>query len=420
VELFKEACNPENGLPEQPEISNDQKAQKVLGVLEDFCDWVKKVFGDLGKVDAPAWEPQRLEYYTDVLATVPDGHHKWRRKGFNASSGREGEFDWYAFDEVESLLLENFPEGDEPQESETHLLLPMNVRFRGMPNARWWHFEHGSVDFGSVQPDLCELGKMILMDFMLVHSNDWFIVPIVHKVGTVCRIDSFQVHDVFGGVTRVDRADRKTAADGWTMFSTTIRGQEGEIGDYFILPPSATVFALSSEPIEQVRWLRDEMANMVWAVEHTTENGIGQPWPGYERAFSGKGHVTSDDTEGEASLALKYLIQTTVPEHWTPFLPVLLDDQKRQVALEKTAMRDPIKGLIEPAGRILQGILQVREEEVPHAGVEVSRVVRRSRWIDGSTHLWIARRKRAGTGEGSSGLRFDVAVPPKRASGGQE
>jgi hypothetical protein len=31
-----------------------------------------------------------------------------------------------------------------------------------------------------------------------------------------------------------------------------------------------------------------------------------------------------------------------------------------------------------------------------------------TRWQDGSTHLWIGRRKKIGTGEGSSGLRFDA------------
>jgi hypothetical protein len=39
------------------------------------------------------------------------------------------------------------------------------------------------------------------------------------------------------------------------------------------------------------------------------------------------------------------------------------------------------------------------------------RVVRRyeyTRWLDGSRFLWLACRKGAGAGEGSSGLRFDL------------
>jgi len=52
---------------------------------------------------------------------------------------------------------------------------------------------------------------------------------------------------------------------------------------------------------------------------------------------------------------------------------------------------------------------QIVEEEVPRTGMTVERVVHRARWIDGSTHLWIARRRRLGGGEVASGLAFDTA-----------
>jgi hypothetical protein len=75
---------------------------------------------------------------------------------------------------------------------------------------------------------------------------------------------------------------------------------------------------------------------------------------------------------------------------------------------------------VKPFGRILQPaglpVYQVEEEEVPRAGVLVSRVLCRSRWIDGSTHIWIARRKGPGAGEGSSGLRYDLALPNIKAA----
>ena len=65
---------------------------------------------------------------------------------------------------------------------------------------------------------------------------------------------------------------------------------------------------------------------------------------------------------------------------------------------------------IRPKGRILEPdrALSLFEEEVPRAGVRITRAYQYARWIDGSTHLWIARRKQPGRGEGSSGLRFDI------------
>lgn len=66
-----------------------------------------------------------------------------------------------------------------------------------------------------------------------------------------------------------------------------------------------------------------------------------------------------------------------------------------------------------PHGRVLEPDrpLALHEEEVPRAGARVTRASQYARWIDGSTHLWIGRRKQPGRGEGSSGLRFDIADP---------
>jgi hypothetical protein len=50
------------------------------------------------------------------------------------------------------------------------------------------------------------------------------------------------------------------------------------------------------------------------------------------------------------------------------------------------------------------------EEEIPREGIRVTRTYQYARWLDGSSRLWIGRRKRIGRGEGSSGLRFDTLV----------
>jgi hypothetical protein len=50
----------------------------------------------------------------------------------------------------------------------------------------------------------------------------------------------------------------------------------------------------------------------------------------------------------------------------------------------------------------------LREEEVPREGARVTRAYQLARWFDGTTFLWLGRRKAVGRGEGSSGLRFDV------------
>jgi hypothetical protein len=157
------------------------------------------------------------------------------------------------------------------------------------------------------------------------------------------------------------------------------------------------------------------MANMVWAIEHTLQGGTGEGVAGHERAIT---HGEIDSTPAQTGGPhLRYQLETLVPEHWIPMLPVAIDPVQGDIALERgTVVRARPDGTLFtllPRGRVLNpsGVLpyRVREEEVTRAGTRVSRVVCRTRWFGGETYVWIARRKTAGSGEGSSGLKYDLA-----------
>jgi hypothetical protein len=68
---------------------------------------------------------------------------------------------------------------------------------------------------------------------------------------------------------------------------------------------------------------------------------------------------------------------------------------------------------VAPVGRLLEPgrPLVLYEEEVPRAGVRLSRVPVLARWLGGATAHWVGRRNRPGRGEGSAGLQFDSADP---------
>jgi hypothetical protein len=68
---------------------------------------------------------------------------------------------------------------------------------------------------------------------------------------------------------------------------------------------------------------------------------------------------------------------------------------------------------IQPRGRLLTAMdpFVLEEEEVPRSRAVVTRTMQLTRWTDGRYLLWSGRRKRPGTGEGASGLRFDVVQP---------
>ena len=140
------------------------------------------------------------------------------------------------------------------------------------------------------------------------------------------------------------------------------------------------------------------------------------PWHHDDEEHRGQTPSRTADDDGPA---LSYLVQTTMPEHWMPLLPVMLDPARGDIALELGALlrgNTPDGDPILPLGRILRPQLpdgrpyRIPEHEVSRSGTKATRQVFRTRWIDGSTHLWIARVKSSGRGEGTSGLRFDVAT----------
>jgi hypothetical protein len=117
---------------------------------------------------------------------------------------------------------------------------------------------------------------------------------------------------------------------------------------------------------------------------------------------------------------VRYEIMSSVPENWIPFLPVRVEGSNRETQLQRAAMPRVIEGVaaiekVRPRTTLLRPGLDtaeaaayfLHEEEVPRAGVLVRQAWQRTRWRDGSVHVWLAARKGPGRGEASSGLAFD-------------
>jgi hypothetical protein len=280
-----------------------------------------------------------------------------------------------------------------------------------MPAARWWEFEDAQVDFGAVDAEAEDLARLLLVEFAVIYGNDWFLLPVELSVGSICRARSFIVVDSFGTHTLVrpytevdgDRGD-------WRMFYLA--------PDLFFLPPALPA-NLESPPIEEVLLLRDEMANMAWAVERIVEGASGRRLKRFEEFHEEQERRRAPDqaATGEGSLPehpLTYRVLSEVPPpYWIPLLPHKIDQHAIRLRRSTVLQADGVSRPVRPKGRILEPDrpLDLFEEEVPRAGARVTRAYQYARWIDGTTHLWVGRRKQPGRGEGSSGLRFDVVKP---------
>lgn len=380
----------------------DTSLQRAYEALERFA---REVFGHLPKDQPAAWQPERLRSEGALSVSSPEN-----RLSLRVQPSREGDVDWYSCD-VDSRTA-----AGSGARTTRRIVMPAHVRFRGMPEARFWDFEHGGADFGAVVADSRDVARLVVIDFALTASNDWFMVPCAQRAGTALRVEQVRVRDVFGGTTLVERGDQvdpARRAERWTMWSLTDHESGGV--EPSLLLPAGYPSRMSGAAIEEVRFLRDEMANMSWAIEQTMPNALGEPWLSHEReAARLPAGVPPPPAPPATGPQIKYRLQTDVPAYWFPLIPVRIEAGSGQVEYALGSMLDSATGArraLAPDGCILRATsgqqLHIREEELPRVGVTIQRVPVRTRTLSGATCLWVEWRRRPGAGEGSSGLKFD-------------
>jgi hypothetical protein len=233
-------------------------------------------------------------------------------------------------------------------------------------------------------------------------------------------VQGLVVTDVFGDRTLVRAADEgEESWQRWSLFNLSNLGELGSYNRQFLLP-SVLGGALESEPLERVQFVRDETANMVWAVEEVIPDATGSGINGHDAADK-TGVIPTPIHDSPA--AIRYVLGTTVPENWIPFLPVQRPGSVQDIAFQRAAMPRlgvPPRDVIRAKGVLLNEPTLpwfLNEEEIPFAGTIVTRSYQRARWYDGRTYVWIGRRCETGRGVGSSGLRFDQIDPVQPAGG---
>jgi hypothetical protein len=328
-----------------------------------------------------------------------------------------GRLEWYDLD-VDADPSHTLTAPPEEGASAVVHLLPTRVTFPGMPAERFWEFEDAAVDLGAVSAAAEDLGRLLTVEFATVFGNDWWSVPVPAQFGGLVGVRSLVVRDTFGENVLVEPTETASSATAsWRMFRLTdgaLAAGSGPAPAMLLLAP-VVAGPLSADPVEELLLLRDEMANLAWAVERVVEGADGRP---RDRSIEYGSRLTAAAPPQLASPAdLVYVLQTTVPEHWIPLVPVRDPGGSTAVVLQRGSLLTQ-DGTARPI--TAQGILLApevspwyfHEEEVPRAGLRVRRVPSVARWLDGMTYAWVSRQVGSGRGEGSSGLQFDIAVPP--------
>jgi hypothetical protein len=401
--------------PGTPQIEFDPLLQiaaadvpAVRQIATAWLAWYDGLFSEPSSPADDAWTPSRLEYAFSVATRLsPQSQDALT---FSASEFDGGRLDWSSFDVNNKFNIDTT--GDRTFVALNERTVPSPVSFRGAPAPRFWEMEDANIAYGLLTAGPTDLAHLLMIEYANTYGNDWYVVPLTVPVGSVTRVDSLVVTDTFGVRSLLrpigDPALPKPYFSMWQSANMRYAGDQisDVVSNIFLLPPTIGR-SIDATPLEDVLFMRDEMANLAWGIERNVEGATEVP---VDLANGSAPTVASSPITPGAPP--RYLLSTAVPGNWIPLLPVQLDDRGKLVSrLKRGTVLQPdgsnkVHSAYSEALNASSNLL-LYDEEIPREGVHITRRRRMTRWIDGSSWVWTAFRNEVGRGEGSAGLRFD-------------
>lgn len=406
----------------------------ITAAEQDFLNWINNTYYVPDTPEDTSWSVSQLEYQCAISA--PQGTAQTAPQTvLLADKYKRGNVDWYSFD-LDNVGTDKLVEGpgttiDNSQailSPEVFTYIPHTIEFKGMPKGRWWEFEDRNIDLSKMMTQKQDISKMVVTEFGLIYSNDWFIIPHVVQDNTITKINGLVATDVFGRQFLVKRAGDGIGWQKWDMYNISKKGTMDQESYDNLLMLAALKNRMQGDPVEQVSFLRDEMANMAWGVEEIVPDELMGGVDGKTAAQSLTDYLNSitNPTPPPGYInndaLFRYRISNAVPENWIPFIPVKLGSAAarnivvRRATLHRYISDNYTTDLVHPRTDILSYGLDttptqyydINEEEVCRQGLSITANYQRTRWYNGQTYTWLGRMVKSGKGEGNSGLKFDI------------
>jgi hypothetical protein len=358
------------------------------------------------------WNCKQLEYQFSIKG----GETTLEAKEYDGD-----QLDWYDFNLGSGVNFNGI--------NEEFSLMPKAISFPGMPDARWWKFDDGIVDLGDIRRTNLNFLSMLLIEFALIFSNDWFVIPLEQKVGSLRIVDKLTVIDTFGIFDEIEPiVDTSPDEHLWSMYTLSGNNNNPSAGSRLLFLPNTVVHELKGEPIEEVSINRDELANIVWAIEH-------KYWS-KEQA-----RVTNRDDEEAANIPELpvideyplYRLKSYLPLNWIPYIPIQKSQEGGDIILRRgrTDLNASSKNH-QYKGQIIDESTKINEEEVPATTIELTRRYKliaygqeewqlvkvgdnEQKWQlekkrTKKIYPWLGRNKKPAEKRGYSNLKFDYLI----------
>jgi len=331
--------------------------------------------------DSRAWRAEALEHGFELQTAS----HTMRATEYTGPT-----LDWFSVDL--SATAAGAPTG-----TGTRRAVPTQLVVPGAPHPRWWRLEDPDTYLDSPNDPEPNVLSLLLPELAYVDVNDWYLVPLGQRAGTLRQITAVSVVDSFGIVTTVPPFD----ADGWRVFTLAAAdGVDPAAAVDLLFVPNIAIGIVDNDEVEDVRFLPDEHANVVWAIEQAYRDASGDlvrdggPLP--PAAPLDTSTEPAADAEETGALP-QFRFAAPPPPAWIPYLPRTARPPAGGGPVDTYLRRgrtDPHATASEPQyrTRIVAEAWRINEHEIPPAGVRIRRIHRYARGSDGRAFFWIGRR----------------------------
>jgi hypothetical protein len=409
-------------------------------VIDAAKDWVGEFDSFALSTPQPAdtWQPSRLEHQFSVTASSPSG----TPFSLAAPSWPGRPLEWSDFDIPAQAnvpppaALPALPKPDpatgEVADPTTGTVSgtgpPHPLTYPGAPSRRYWTFDDANINLAAVTVSPDDLARMLIVEFATVYANDWYQLPIQLPSGALHTIGQLTITNSFGEPENLDPVALSIPAFGsdpagtpdWCVFRQTITQSDGTLANLnglLLLPSAAAV--QSSPPAEEVVLLRDDTADLGWAVEHTVLGADDRPLDRYSAAAQETLLPPSTPPPDDAS-TVRYLLETDVPVYCFPLVPDPSGQPELDLLVLQRVGTDGQPHDVLPQGQLLPRLLpppqppqSLFDQELAAEGTTIRRRRYLIRGYDGEPLLWTGRERTTGGHYGSVPLAFDqiLALP---------
>lgn len=348
-----------------------------------------------GDAPPPGWDSAALGY------------------GFALSTGRHrlsaGEYDGRALDWHDFTL---HPQGGGAGDEQDLSMTPSQLQISGVPEPRFWQVEDREAYFDSGEAAEPNILSVLLPEFFYTDIRNWYMIPAPMPAGAVREIEELVVIDSFGIATTLDPVGSRDADDPWSVFALDREnGPPTDSASLLCLNIAARVG--ENDLIEEVRFLRDESANLVWGWERQ----LSDPETGLFTTVLERREDGPDAAAGVGAVTggLRFRLKSETARAFIPYVPrhtAEMPAVEGDIALRRARSGEEWSAANpQYRGRIVAESVYLNEEDIPRSGVRVRRINRFARGSDDQVHFWVGRDRNVAQSTRRPRLSFDDLLP---------